>query len=120
MTPSPKRSDRRMSAQRSPSNKHDRKRFAERIAPLAAALLSACSAAGPPVFARGPDDPDPPRHPDGVAIDPVTAPPPARHRARADDGLVTLRTPLGIDVAVATVEQLFRKIVREDAEGLEA
>ena len=59
------------------------------------------------------------RRPDGVAIDPISAPPPARDHADAAEGLVTLRTPLGIDRALATVQELFRKIVQEDGEGLE-
>jgi hypothetical protein len=59
------------------------------------------------------------RRPDGVAIDPISAPPAARDRAKVADGLVTLRTPLGADRAVATVEELFRKIVIEDGPGLE-
>jgi hypothetical protein len=60
------------------------------------------------------------RRPDGVAIDPIGAPPPPRDRADAADGLVTLRTPLGVDRAVATVADLFHKIVLEDGEGLDA
>jgi hypothetical protein len=60
-----------------------------------------------------------PRRPDGVAIDPISAPPPARDRAKAAEGLVTLRTPLGADRAIATVEELFRKIVIEDSPGIE-
>jgi len=60
------------------------------------------------------------RRPDGVAIDPISAPPPARSHAPSTESLVTLRTPLGLDRAVATVEELFRKAVVEDAEGLEA
>ena len=59
------------------------------------------------------------RRPDGVAIDPISAPPPARDRASVADGLVTLRTPLGADRALATVEELFRKVILEDGEGLE-
>ncbi len=45
--------------------------------------------------------------------------PAARDRASAADGLVTLRTPLGADRALATLEELFRKVVLEDGEGLE-
>jgi len=68
-----------------------------------------------------PDAASPPRRkPDGVAIDLISAPPPARDRAEAADGLVTLRTPLGVDRAVAAVEELFRKIVVEDGDGLES
>jgi hypothetical protein len=54
-----------------------------------------------------------------VAIDPSSAPPAARDRGDTADGLVTLRTPLGVDRARATVEELFRKIVIEDGDGLE-
>jgi hypothetical protein len=60
------------------------------------------------------------RKPDGVAVDPTGAPPRARERADASDHLVTLRTPLGADRAVDTVSELFRKIVIEDSDGLEA
>jgi len=60
------------------------------------------------------------RHPDGVAIDPISAPPTARNAAAVSDGLVTLRTPLGVDRATAVVAELFRRIVLEDGEGLAA
>src|SRR6185437_12408112 len=74
-----------------------------------------CAASG----AAYPDAEKVRRRPDGVAIDPISAPPPARSHAPSTDSLVTLRTPLGIDRAVATVEELFRKAVVEDADGLE-
>jgi hypothetical protein len=85
---------------------------------LAAILCaSGCASAG----GLGPLDGEKERrHPDGVAIDPVGAPPPARDHAAVADGLVTLRTPLGADRAVATVDELFRKVVVEDGDGLEA
>jgi hypothetical protein len=60
------------------------------------------------------------RRPDGVAVDPTGEPPRAREHAEASDRLVTLRTPLGADRAVDTVSELFRKIVIEDSDGLEA
>lgn len=60
------------------------------------------------------------RRPDGVAIDPTSSPPAPRDRAEASDGLVTLRTPLGTDRAIVTVDELFRKVVLEDGEGIEA
>src|SRR5262249_53944899 len=53
------------------------------------------------------------RKPDGVAIDPASAPPAPRDRAKADERLVTLRTPLGIDLAIATVTELFQRVVHE-------
>jgi hypothetical protein len=81
-----------------------------------AAVTSGCGAAavhGEPI----PDDTR--RKPDGVAIDPASSPPAARDKAGADERLVTLRTPLGIDLVVATVADLFQRIVHEDFEGLE-
>jgi len=55
------------------------------------------------------------RHPDGVAIDPTSEPPETREEADVENSLVTLRTPLGVDRAVETVGDLFRKIVLEDS-----
>lgn len=77
---------------------------------------SACAGAVPPAEDEG----APRRRPDGVAIDPISAPPPPRDRAETADALVTLRAPLGVDRALFTVQELFRKIVVEDSEGLEA
>jgi ketosteroid isomerase-like protein len=62
--------------------------------------------------------PEGPRHPDGVAVDPASAEPPARGQAEAKDGIVTLKTPLGTDRALATIDELFRRIVAEDKEKL--
>src|SRR5262245_53462239 len=90
------------------------KRFSPSLA--LALTLAGCAGRG----AEGPGDVDKERRrPDGVAIDPISAPPPARERAETSDGLVTLRAPLGVDRAVSTVEELFRRIVLEDGEGLE-
>ena len=58
--------------------------------------------------------------PDGVAVDPESPPPRARDSAEVTGALVTLRTPLGVDRAVGVVEELFRRILLEDAEGLDA
>jgi hypothetical protein len=60
------------------------------------------------------------RRPDGVAIDKTSLPPKARDQAEAADGLVTLRAPLGVDRAILAVNELFRKVVLEDTEGLES
>lgn len=81
---------------------------------ILALALAGCAGAPPPEDASSPR-----RRPDGVAIDPVSAPPPPRDHADTADGLVTLRTPLGIERALVTVEALFRKIVVEDGEGLD-
>ena len=98
---------------------HRKRGLADSLLPAVAgaALLAACGGAA----GLGPESGEKlKRRPDGVAIDPISAPPPARDRASVADGLVTLRTPLGVDRALATVEELFRKIVLEDGEGLEA
>ena len=84
----------------------------------AAALLLGCAGTGG--FATASELDTARRRPDGVAIDPTSSPPPARDQADASEGLLTLRTPLGIDRAIVTVNELFRKIVLEDSEGLEA
>jgi len=84
-----------------------------------------CSAAAVAVFAGGcaaaagthvaADDK---RRPDGVAVDPLETPPPARDEAPATSGVVALRAPLGVDAAQATVRAFFDAIGREDGEAL--
>lgn len=64
-------------------------------------------------------DDDAPRRPDGVAIDPESQPPDAEDVGHVDDGLVTLRAPLGVDAARDTVSELFRHVVNEDPAGIE-
>lgn len=54
------------------------------------------------------------RRPDGVAIDPTSAPPTPRDRAEVREGLVTLRTPIGADRALDIVDDFFRRVVRKD------
>ena len=96
-------------------------RTSDRCALIALLTLGACLAGCAGAPGLGPDDgANARRRPDGVAIDPISAPPPARDRAEAAEGLVTLRTPLGVDRAIATVADFFHKIVLEDGEGLEA
>src|SRR5262245_51630414 len=85
---------------------------------LWALALAGCSGAGG--FATASEIDAARRRPDGVAIDPTSSPPAARDQAEASLGLLTLRTPLGIDRAIVTVNELFRKIVLEDSEGIEA
>ncbi len=80
------------------------------IAPLGAGCFGGARSAS--------ELPEGPRHPDGVAVDPASAEPSARVEAQAHDGIVTLKTPLGTDRALATVEELFRRIVAEDKDKL--
>ncbi|MEZ4297811.1 MAG: hypothetical protein R3B70_22840 [Polyangiaceae bacterium] len=87
------------------------------LAPLAAALAMGCAAASPSVFPTGEDGPRV-RRPDGVVIDPESAPPAPKDRAGTDDGMMTLRSPLGPEVAVETVRELFRRVVARDVDDL--
>ncbi len=86
------------------------------------AMIAALGAGGAGCAASpglGPEGAErPKRKPDGVAIDPMSSPPAARERASSTDGIVTLRTPLGVARAVAVVEELFRRVVLEDGEGV--
>jgi hypothetical protein len=82
---------------------------------FAAVLLVACTPSEFPVAA---DIDGGTRRPDGVAIDPALELPDPRHRGGSDQGLLTLRAPLGPDVALGTVAALFKRIVREDVESL--
>ena len=63
---------------------------------------------------------DAPRKPDGVAIDPASATMGPRDRASAEEGVVTLRSPLGVDLATAMIADFFSRVVVEDDDGLEA
>ena len=78
-----------------------------------AVVASGCAAArGELAFS------DDKRHPDGVAVDPLESPPPARDEAAATSGVVALRAPLGIDAAQATVRAFFEAVGREDGDAL--
>lgn len=93
-----------------------RRRAAPRAALVAGLLaigLAGCAGPNEAVVREGA-----PRRPDGVALDPPLEPPPARERADASEGLVTLRTPLGAEAARAVVTRFFQVVVNEDREGL--
>lgn len=79
---------------------------------LAIAMSVGC-AASPPAFPS-----DDKRHPDGIAVDPLETPPSATDSAEASSGVVSLRTPLGIDAARATVRAFFEAVGSEDGEAL--
>ncbi len=58
------------------------------------------------------------RRPDGVAVDPSSAPPAPQDSASTTTGLVTLRTPVGIDQAFSTIQKFFQAVVTEDGDQL--
>jgi hypothetical protein len=90
------------------------------VSALLTCTLAGCGTVSAASFPTAPELPSDRRRPDGVALDPTSAPPPAADRAAVEDGLVTLRTPLGIHLAVGAVAELFKRIVVEDSEGLGA
>jgi hypothetical protein len=59
------------------------------------------------------------RRPDGVAVDPLSAPPAARDVAPASGGVVALKAPLGTDDARSTVKAFFEAVAREDGEAMQ-
>lgn len=77
-----------------------------------------CGPSGPALFPTGEDGGRGQRRPDGVVIDPESSPPAARDRASAEDGMVTLRSPLGPEIAIETVRELFRRIVARNTDSL--
>lgn len=84
-------------------------------------LTIGCLACGPQpdqALHTATDLPEQRRRPDGVAVDPSTAPPAAKDTASTGDGLVTLRTPVGIETALVTIQTFFRAVVEEDPDGL--
>lgn len=85
-------------------------------AALAVAVCAACSAPSP----RDAGDAPPRRRPDGVSIDPPAALPPPVDQARASDGVVTLRTPLGSDAALELLHAYVLAILGEDLPAMRA
>src|SRR5690606_30605793 len=73
------------------------------VGPLLLGALTAlgCASEAPARFATASTLPGGERRPDGVAVDRVSEPPAFRDEAASDDGIVTLRAPLGLDVAQA-------------------
>ncbi|AUX45726.1 hypothetical protein SOCE26_072220 [Sorangium cellulosum] len=84
---------------------------------LGASLLG-CGLGGSASFPSAAELPDERRRPDGVAIDPASTPPQAANQADAGDSVVTLRTPLGIGLALDVVAEFFKRVVTEDGEAL--
>lgn len=83
---------------------------------LALALAPACGGSAP--FRTTSELDEAPRKPDGIALDPLSAPPPPRASAGSADGIVVLRAPLGVDQALAVVRELFEAVLREDLDAV--
>lgn len=84
----------------------------------ASLAVAGCAPVNATGFPSASELPEERRHPDGVAIDPVSLLPASTVRAEAGEGVVTLRAPLGISRALDVVAELFRRIVAEDSDGL--
>jgi len=83
-------------------------------------LLMGCGAQAASSFPTASSLPTSERRPYAVAVDFPTEPPRTRDRAEVSEGVVTLRTPLGIDAAYGTVRAFFRAVVQEDTTALGA
>ena len=55
-----------------------------------------------------------------MAVDPSSSPPAAKDVAATTEGLVTLRTPVGLEQAFTTIQMFFQAIVAEDVDLLGA
>lgn len=87
------------------------------VALLGIACLMGCGSGAQ--FPTATELPDEPRRPDGIAVDLASEPPTWRERAESRDELVTLRTPLGTDVALRTVRSFFEAMVSENMPALD-
>ncbi len=90
---------------------------------LVAGLVLSCLAAGcidktPAQFPTANALPDDDRRPDGIAVDRTSEPPPSQSRAETEENIVTLRTPLGSQVALQTVRSFFDAMIGEDVSAL--
>jgi hypothetical protein len=82
--------------------------------------LTGCAAQPDKGFVTASELPTERRRPDGVAVDPTSAPPRAKDVANTGDALVTLRAPVGLEKALTTVRLFFQAIVAEDSDALGA
>jgi hypothetical protein len=85
---------------------------------IAMGALCNCGASSGQALVTASDLPEQRRRPDGVAVDPTSTPPTAKDVATTTDGLVTLRTPVGLEQAFAAVQTFFQAVVAEDADLL--
>lgn len=85
---------------------------------IAMGALCGCGATSSQTLVTASELPEQRRRPDGVAVDPTSTPPLAKDVAATTDGLVTLRTPVGLEQAFTTVQTFFQAIVAEDADLL--
>ncbi|HRI70282.1 MAG TPA: hypothetical protein PK156_38890, partial [Polyangium sp.] len=83
-------------------------------------VLCGCGAEPDRGLVTAADLPEQKRRPDGVAVDPSSAAPTAKDVATTTDGLVTLRTPIGLEQAFSTIQTFFQAIVAEDADMMGA
>ncbi len=84
---------------------------------LLVAWVAGCGSSAA-VFPTAGELPDEERRPDGVAVDRLGRAPAAQDRATTDDGVVSLRAPLGLDVAHRAIRQFFSAVARESTAAL--
>ncbi|WP_437731102.1 hypothetical protein [Sorangium sp. So ce1335] len=88
------------------------------LAALLGSPLLGCGMGAAASFPAASELPEERRRPDGVAIDLASTPPRPVNQADARDGVVTLRTPLGIGLALDVVAEFFQRVIAEDSEAL--
>lgn len=81
---------------------------------VACCLLFACETQVPATFPTASAHPDDERRPDGIAVDLTSEPPVGKIEADTAEKVVTLETPLGVDVALRSVRGFFDAVETED------
>jgi hypothetical protein len=85
------------------------------VSNIAVALcLAGCASSASAQFDSAAALPEAERRPDGIAVDLSSEPPASVDDAESRDSIVTLRTPLGVAVARATLRAFFAAMVSED------
>ncbi len=87
---------------------------------LAVAVSSGCTEHANARFPTASKLPDGKRRPDAVAVDLASEPPAWQATSESKDGLMTLRTPLGVTVALRTIKAFLSAVVREDMSDMSA
>ncbi|MSP25555.1 MAG: hypothetical protein EXR75_10395 [Myxococcales bacterium] len=80
--------------------------------------LGACATSRPLEIAVRASFEEGPRRPDAIVVDPSSDPPSSESAGDTSTAIVTLRTPLPMSAALATVAAFFAGVVREDLSSL--
>ncbi len=86
------------------------------VASFACLIVAAvgCETQVPATFPTAAEHSDDERRPDGIAVDLTSEPPGPKALGHTEDKILTLETPLGVDVALSTVRGFFDSLETED------